>query len=407
MKNIKTIKLLLLLTLILYQPTLFAKDKAYLLDGATHSVLTEVHKDIEAGKNNEALTKLNQLVQKEDIKNYDAAVVHQTMGYAASGLNNFELALKHFLKALSYNALPVEVSHKLNFSAAQLLIHLNKPKQGLKYLAKWFANEKKPTADAHILAATAYYYIEDFKQLITHAEKAIAMTSKPPFNWYELLLAAYFETKTYKKLATLLEKIITIRPDKADYWLQLAATYQYLKQDKKALAVQELAYARGLLKNDDVVRLIKNQLYYEMPFKAAQILEKELAIGNLAANQEMLILLADSWLLSKEQEKAKSVLNEIIAKYDDAKTRLRLGQLYIEAEDWKNVINTLDTALSNADATLVSKANLLVGIAQYHSNKLNKASRAFNLALSNTVTADQAKWWLEHIKNQIESEKQS
>ena len=166
-----------------------AKEESYLLQTSTHSILTESHKDMERGNNTDALKKLNKLVSSDKLKDYDAAVVYQTMGFAENGFGNFTAAAKHFIKALSFDVLPKEVSHELYFSTAQLLIHLDKPEKGLKYLSKWFANESQPKAEAHILAATAYYYIENYKQLIVHVEKALLLTKKPPLNWYDLLLA--------------------------------------------------------------------------------------------------------------------------------------------------------------------------------------------------------------------------
>jgi tetratricopeptide (TPR) repeat protein len=375
-----------------------AKEESLSLESNTHSVLSEVHKDMEAGKNEEALEKLSKLVSSDKIKDYDAAVVFQTMGFAENGLSNFKNAAKHFIKALSLDALPKEVTHDLYFSTAQLLVHIEKPKEGLKYLSKWFANEPKPKADAHILAATAYYYTEDYSQLIVHVEKALLISPKPPLNWYELLLAGYYETKDYAKASTVLEKIIAKYPEKKDYWLQLSAIYQQLEQDKKALAVYELAYKKELLKKEGIIQLIKSYRYMEMPYKAATLIEKEMAIGDIEPNKEMLDLLVDSWLLAQENEKAKSVFREIIKKFSDNTARLRLGQLYLDSEEWKNAVEILNTELKIEDKVLLSKINLLLGIAQYHSENLPMATRAFTQALSDKSTQEQAKWWLEHLK---------
>jgi tetratricopeptide (TPR) repeat protein len=375
------------------------KKKTYQLEPNVHSELIGIHKQIDEGQNGEALKRLKKLITSNNLKAYDSAVIYQTMGFAKSNIGEFSDAAKHFIKALSLDALPAEVTHGLNYSTAQLLIHIDKTKEGLKYLSKWFANEPKATGDAHILAATAYYYLKDYKQLIIHVEKALALSSKPPLSWYELLLAGYYEIKEYKKSVTLLETIINKHPKKTNYWLQLAEIYQRLEQDKKALAIYELAYAKGLLKKDDINRLISNYLYLEMPYKAANILEKEMAIGDINPDIRMLTLLADSWLLAQENQKAEPVFKEIIKKYNDDHTRLRLGQLYIEAEDWKNVIEVLDVKFQSNDKVLLSKVNLLLGIAQYHSKNLSKATRAFTHALSDKSTEEQASWWLEHLKN--------
>lgn len=396
----KTIMTIIVATIFLFSSVqlVSAKEDAYLLDTSTHSALTEIHKDMEAGKNTEALKKLNKLALSDKIKNYDAAVVYQTMGFAENGLNNFKNAAKYFIKALSLNALPENVTHELQYSTAQLLIHIEKPKEGLAYLSKWFAKEPQPKADAHILAATAYYYTENYKQLIVHVEKALLINKKPPLNWYELLLAGYYETKNYKQAASVLENIIVQHPGKTNYWMQLAGIYQQLNEDKKALALYELAYTKELLSKDEIIQLIKSYRYLEMPFKAATLLEKEMAIGDIEPNKEMLTLLVDSWILAQENEKAKSVFQEIIKKFNDDTTRLRLGQLYLDSEEWEKAIELLDVKLKSNDKTLSSKINLLLGIAQYHSDNLSDATRAFTNSLSDKSTEEQAKWWLEHLK---------
>jgi len=384
-----------------------AKEEAYLLDAGTHSVLSEAHKDMESGNHQEALKKLNTLVLSDKIKDYDAAVAYQTMGFAENGLNNFKNAAKYFIKALSLNALPEKVSHDLHFSVAQLLIHIEKPKEGLKYLSKWFSSEAKPKADAHILAATAFYYTENYKQLIVHVKKALLLRKKPLLNWYELLLAGYYETKDYENASKILEKVISTYPKKTEYWLQLAAIYQQLGQDKKSLALYELAYTKKLLSKDEIIQLIRNYRYLEMPYKAAIILEEEMAIGDIDVNKEMLVLLVDSWILAQENEKAKSVFKEIIKKFHDDTARLRLGQLYHDSAEWEKMLEVLDVKLQSADKKLISKVSFLLGIAQYHSKKLSAATQSFTRSLSDASTKEQAKWWLEHVEKELKTKKES
>lgn len=399
--------LFIMFILAVYQPMLLAKESKFLLDEKTHSSLAEIQKDMEEGKNETALKKLKKLEVSDNIKDYDLAVVYQTMGYAENGLNNFKNSAKYFIKALSFNALPDKVTHELQYSTAQLLIHIEKPKEGLTYLSRWFANETNPKADAHILAATAYYYTEDYKQSIIHAKKALLKNPKPPLNWYELLLAGYYELKDYNNAADVLENIISEYPEKSNYWLQLASIYQQLKKDKKALAIYELAYAKDLLKKDEIIQLIKNYRYMEMPYKAANLLEKEMAIGDIEANKEMLTLLVDSWILAQENDKAKSVFKELINKFNDDTARLRLGQLLLDDEEWKDAVDVLNKKLHTKDKTLVSKINLLLGIAQYHIDNLSDATRAFTNSLSDTSTKDQAQWWLQHLKKKSETQQKS
>ena len=393
--------LLLLLILTLGSMTLYAADTPA-LQADTYAVLNKVQQDMEKFNYATAKQKLKLLLQN-DLKTYDEAVTYQTLGYVENGLGDYEAAAIAFEKALEPGVLPEQVTHDLRYSAAQLFIHMEQAEKGLRYLNQWFANEDKPTADAHIVAASAYYQLEDYPQLIVHVEKALRLNSTPPMSWYQLLLAAYFETKDYHNAADLLEEIVVREPDNRDYWLQLAGVYQQLNQERKALAVYELAYEKGLLKTNEIEQLARSYLYHEMPYKAAVLLEKELAVGGVQATKANLILLADSWLLAQENEKAESVFREIVTKHNDAQIRMRLGQLYVETEQWQQAVDLLGVKLDGVDQELLARINLLLGISQFNINNVPSATNAFNRALSDKATKDQARWWLEYLGRQPDS----
>ena len=100
------------------------------------------------------------------------------------------------------------------------------------------------------------------------------------------------------------------------------------------------------------------------------------------------------------KKKAEPVFKEIIKNFRDNYSRLRLGQLYTEAEEWQQVIEVLNVEFESKDKVLLSKINLLLGIAQYHSRNIDKATKAFTSALSDKSTEEQAIWWLQHLKKE-------
>ena len=173
------------------------------------------------------------------------------------------------------------------------------------------------------------------------------------------------------------------------------------------MAIYELAYAKDFLKKKQIIQLCKNYLYFEMPYKAAVILEKEMATGRIDNNLEMLNMLVDAWILAQESEKAESVFTEIINSYNDEKSRLRLGQLLIENEEWEEAVGVLNVQLETEDITLLSKINLLLGIALFNSENIAEAKESFTQALSDKNTEEQAKWWLDFIKRKNEAAKNS
>lgn len=399
-------QIILSILIIIFSCNVNARDN-YSLQTGTYSVLNKVQKDMDEGKNEEALIKLEKIISSGNIKDYDSAVIYQTIGFIQNNLGDFKAAAENYTKALSYEALPENITHGLYYTVTQLLVYSERYQEGIEYILKWFAKEKDPNAEAYILAATAYYYLENYGEVINFASKALPLIKTPPLNWYELLLAGYYETEDLNNAAVILENIILKYPARKKYWIQLAGIYQRLEKDKKALAIYELAYAKDFLKKKQIIQLCKNYLYFEMPYKAAIVLEREMATGRIDSTLEMLNMLVDAWILAQESEKAESVFKEIINSYNDEESRLRLGQLHIENEDWNKAVDVLNIELETEDITLISKINLLLGIALFNLENIAEARESFNQALSDKTTQEQAKWWLDHIKRKNETIKSS
>lgn len=380
------------------------KDNHYLLTKRTYDLLNEVRSAMEEENYQVAIQKLNGYLGKEKIKPYDAAVVNQTLGYAYNGLNNYILSIESFVKAATTNALPDNVTHELNYIIAQSFIYTEKYTKGLSYLDKWFEGESTPSSESHLLAATAFYQINQFKQLIPHAKSAIEKSDSPQQSWYELLLAGYYATSRYKDAALLLEKMIINYPDNNSYWLQLAAVYQQNAQEKKGLAISELAYEKGILKGNAIIQLAQTYLYLQMPLKSATILDSELNNGQVEPSKIYIELLTDSWLLAHEPEQAAILLNRFAKDFDDASLYYKLGHIYVELEDWNNAKNALEFAVSEYDLKnlrdLQSNAWLLLGISSYHQKDTLRSKQALNKALGFKETREQAAWWLEQIEEE-------
>ena len=67
------------------------------------------------------------------------------------------------------------------------------------------------------------------------------MSAQPRESWVQLLVAIYIQLEDYANVAVNLERLISISPGKKQYWVQLAAVQNHLKQDAKALATLRLA----------------------------------------------------------------------------------------------------------------------------------------------------------------------
>ncbi len=402
--NLKFITPLILLFGLFQNATVLAADKQYQLQEDTHQALSEAHKLIEEDKNKQALGILTKLLSSANEYAYDKAVIKQTLGYIYYGLEQIDLSLKAFVDAVESNALPPDVQHDLHFTIAQLSIFQDQYDAGLHYLKKWFAKESSPGADAHLLAASVYFELEQYKKSIPHLKDAIRLSDSAPKNWYDMLLAAYFETKQLNHAALLLEKLIVRYPDEKNFWLQLISVWQQLDKDNKALAVNELAYRRGLLNSKEKLNLAKSYLYLEMPYKAASLLESEIDSDNLKPDSSTLELLINSWLSAQENDKAIQVLQTLNNLEESSEHKFRLAQLLIDQQKWRQAVPLLEKVTKDTGFEHIGEAWLLLGMSQYELNDSQASLASFGNAMQHKNSQEQARWWMQQINENMENQ---
>lgn len=387
------------------------EDKQYLLSKETYDLLNVTRIAMEESNYHAVIQKLTVYLDKENTKSYDKAVINQTLGYAYNAQENYKRSIESFIKAVRSDALPDKMTHELTYIIAQLYIHSEKYTEGLSYLDKWFEKESNPSSAAHLLAASAYYQINQFKKLLPHAKSAIEKSDAPQQSWYELLIAGYYETRMYRDAALLLETMINKYPDNDNYWLQLVAVYQQNKQEKKALAISELAYEKGILKGDDIIHLAQTYLYLQLPLEAAAVLDSEINNGTIDYSKANIELLSNSWLLAHDEEKAAFILEQYVSKFNDISLNYKLAHIYVELENWDKAKNTLEAVVTDKNITtqpeIEATAWLLLGISSYHKKDTVRSKQALNKALAFKQTRDQAKWWLNQIEEEIPNEQSS
>jgi len=391
---------LLVLTITFGSPLGYCQDDSrYQLSAQSREQLTAVQDLMQRNEFENALKVLNTLKAAVGNRRYDLAVTYQTIGYVYSNLGNNKEAIQAFVNAINTRALPANITHDIEYSVAQLLMAEESYAEGMKYLSNWFRQENNPPPDAHYMAATAYYFLKDYKQSINQARNAIKKRSDAPASWYELLLAGYYETNDMTAAADVMETMINKFPTRTQYWMQLAGIYLNIKKPKQALALMELAYLKGALKqHQDLMQLAQTYLYLGMPYKAANLISSEMAKKNINKTRESMITLADSWYLAREPQKAIDVLSDAVSQYQDAEIYYKLAQLYVDSEEWNSAVKMLNLVIQKSDFKNIADAWLLLGVAALQGNDLTTSYRALNNALKYEATRQQAQQWLAELK---------
>jgi len=396
---------LLIMMLFISTVAVAKEDSQYLLTEKTYKALSTAQELMAAEKNTEAEIKLKALLKQTAEGSYERAVVQQTLGYLYSSQENYPQARKLFKQALDSNALPEKVSHNLQYNLAQLFLADEKYNEGIVLLEQWLKAETSPPNSAHVLIASAYYRVKNYKKTIEHIRVAIKNDKSVKEAWYQLLLSSHLELKQYKSAISVLEILITQYPYQKIYWTQLSALYLQQNKEFTALAVKMLAQRLELGDAKTLINLADMYRYLHIPYKSAQLLTKGIADGVISSDFDNLNHLADSWLAAKEGQKAADILQQVAKLDDSGISDLKYGRVLFGLEQWQQAVDALSISMQKLEGDQQGTASLLLGMAQFHLGDLTQAKTSFSKAVAFENERNQAGQWLRHIDKQLEDEK--
>jgi tetratricopeptide (TPR) repeat protein len=368
------------------------------LNAVQEFLMEEQYDEAEKVLKSFVLTRLNE---------YERALVFQMFGYIYAGREDYATAVDYFEKCLAEEALPEESAVNLRFNIAQLYMATQRWDDALAALLRWFEEVEEPNSNAYYVLAIAYYQkfseTDDAsykKKALEPARKAVELASKPRQNWLQLLLALYLDEKMYDKSLPILEQLVTLYPKKS-YWLQLSAIYGELGKDKESLAAQQLAYVQGMLTEDDELRRFAAlYLYYDLPWRAAKVVERGLEDAVIEEDSESLELLANALLSAREYEAALGPLDRAASLAESGDLYVRLGQVYIQREEWAKASTALESALEKGDLDAPCQSQVLLGITNYSQGKKGTARNWFQRAGSDEKCEEQSARWLQHLQRE-------
>ncbi|MEJ8569040.1 tetratricopeptide repeat protein [Elongatibacter sediminis] len=375
------------------------------LDEATYKQLNGVYEDVGEEKFNDAFNELQKMLNRAGRDEYLQAILHQALAQVEWSRENYDPALSHFEKAVELDALPNQAHFALMYQIAQLYFMKERYDDALERLDLWFctAPEEKITSGAYVLQASIFAAKLDYARALTAIEKAISMDENPKEPWYQLKLAAHYELEQYPQAAQTLEIMITRWPEKKIYWTQLAQTYYKLKQDDKALSVAALAYRKNLMdKQADVMFLSSLYANSDVPYKAAEVLQKGIEDGIVESTERNWTATADNWYAAEELEKALVAYEKAGQAASDGDIDLRRGYILVDLERWDAAREALDNALEKGglDERKTGEAYLLRGMAQFNLGQLDRASADWGRASRYPRTKDAAQQWINHLREE-------
>jgi tetratricopeptide (TPR) repeat protein len=357
---------------------------------------------ISKGQYAEAEQKLTELAGSAR-GDYEKAIVMQTLGFVYASTKKESQAIKAFEQALATNALPQVVHEGMMLNIAQLYIGEDKYEQGMQHLNAYLQESCNPNPDAHMLLASAYAEKKRFRESLKQVDLALVKSKSPKESWLQLKLALHYELKEYPRCAEVLVHLVALNPIKEEYWKQLSSMLFEIRKDPEALAVLALADRRGNIDEEAEYRNLANMyMYLNIPLKAGQVLQRGFDQKQIEPNQKNLEMLANAWLMARENDRAEVVLKKAAAISEKGELYKQLGYIYAEKMDWKSSLEALESALKRGNLKEPGDVHLMIAQAAIELKRWDRAEAAIRAAMQQEKTAKTAAQWLSHLQYEID-----
>ena len=213
------------------------------------------------------------------------------------------------------------------------------------------------------------------------------------------------------------EILVNLYPKKI-YFIQLGGTYGQLGREKDYMITLKAAHAKDFLnKEGEYLALAQLLLLNQNPYWAAQVLvsgqkklittvdekTKEEKIVPVVKNTEKnLKLLADSWRMAQEIDKAIPVLEQAAKISKDGKAFVLLGNLYLSEDKLESAVDSIKKGLEKGKIKKVSQVYLTLGQAYFELQEFEMARKQFRIAArdKDKKVKTQANNWLKYTENE-------
>jgi tetratricopeptide (TPR) repeat protein len=369
--------------------------KANAMRQTAGKALVEAQTFLSDDKIKEALAVLSK-VDTSKFNDYEKAVTNQLFAYAYLAQEDYKRAIEFSEKALEAGVLNPGTELNMLFNVAQLYRATDQLGQSIATFEKWLERAEEPSGSQLFQIASTYAQMERFNKSSDFAERAVASTPEPEESWLTLLASVYLNQRQYRKAINPLERLV-LRFPKLTYYKQIAVAYSESKQEKKALVALELAHKQGLITDGrDLRRLAEQYMYHDMPYKAANLLAKEIEAGRVEKTEDNWFLLATAWFQARETEKAIAPMQRAAELASTGENYMRLGKILIDLERWNDAEARFKNALDKGKIEQ-GEVHLNLGIALVGQKKTRAARDQFQACLKFSEWRNQCNQWITYV----------
>lgn len=311
-----------------------------------------------------ALNVMQQEIFREDLNPFERSTLYQMIGQSEYELDRLIPAQAAFENAITSGGLLPHEEANVVFVIAQLRFSKGHYREGAERLEAHLKASAEPNAKHVKLLAQAWLQAQEYERALPWAETSLEMFNPTDLKSYDLLNFLYAQLGMRDEQFETLTRMIELWPEDDNLFRALASALSDADRDEDAFEVTKMLYLRGALTNEvDLVRLVQNYSFYEMPYQAAEILEQEMTDNRISTNPVRLKQLAGLFRQAREYERAIPYVEAAAEGSDDVGILTQLAQWQYDVKACQEAETAFQAAVDRGyDA---GKAQMLIGNCYY------------------------------------------
>ena len=351
-----------------------------------------------------AQQRLAQVREMDDLNSYETAQMWNFYAFIYFGQDNYREAIRAYEMVLQQPELPLGMETTTMYTLCQLYFQQERYDDSLEMLDRWFALSENPGAEPYVLKAQILYSLQRYREGIEPVRTAIRINEElerqPQENWYRLLNVFYYELEDYSNVIEVLRTMVEMWP-KREYFVQLSAMYGQEGEENAQLALYEVAHEAGwLTRSNELIQLSQLLLQADVPVKAAKILQAALDGGSVESNERNWRLLAQSWQLSQEDERAVPALTRAAGLAEDGTLDVSLAQSYQNLYEWEDCVDAAREGIRKGDLRREDQAYMILGSCLFELKEYSAARNAFDEATEDERSRTNARSWIQYVNSE-------
>lgn len=355
---------------------------------------------------------LERLSNNDNLNNYEIAQIWNFRAFVYFEQDNVEGAIDAYERILEipHADMPDGMIGQTTRNLATLYIQAEDYPRGLAtfedYMALPFV---EPNEDDYVLLAQIHYSMENYAEGIPPIQQAIRMANDKgeigEEGWYQLLYVFYFNLEQTDRVIETLEFMVE-NWTKREWMLALAGQLSGQDRRTETLTLYEAAYDAGFLtRGTEWVQLANLHLDAGAPYKAAVLLEQGLNDGTIESTEPNWRLLAQSWQMAKEDERALPAFRRAAMLADDGNTDRMLAQSLARLARWEECAEATRAALDKGGLDRTDYIYMQLGQCLFNLKRFDEARTAFQAAARDERRSADARNWIRFVDDQVERER--